>query len=298
MVIGLFGDEYDRCVGLLKQRIEDLGHKAIIINLKLLPRVTRATLDYERIICDGYNLFEMGSFYLREMGLRDPFFHVRYTKELWVALRQRYLSFTDDEIDNLFFAHNLLEILARKKAIVNPPQVYSHRHLMPFHFSFFAHHGISIPSFILGKPENLRPNGFEEQIPLNLDEERIWDVLSFPKGKEKGMRIWRRKIEGTIYKVIFLGNRLLNDALAFLTGKLEPNRIRLKELPEEAKEIALKAAKIMEAKFAKVELLYSIKEGKVYLLQVDPSPDLYELEKVYQLEITEPLALYLVDAAG
>jgi len=297
MVIGLFGDEYDKCVGLLKQRIEDLGHKAIIINLKYLPRVTRATLDGEGIICDGYNLFEMGSFYLREMEVRAPFFHVTYTRELWIMLRERYLSFEADEIENVFFAHNLLEILAAKNLIINPPQVYSHRRLMPFHLSFFAQRGFSIPPFTVGAVEDLRVKGFEEELPLNLDEERVFDVLSFPKGKEKGMRIWRKKIAGTIYKVMFLGDKLLNDALAVLKGTVKPHKIKRKELPKGVGETALKAAKIMEAKFAEVELLYSAKEGIVWLLQVDPSPDFYKLEKVYGLPISEPLARYLVDVA-
>ncbi len=297
MIIGLLGGEYDRCLGLLKRQIEDLGHKAITINLKSLPQVTTATIDYQGIVYDGYNLFEMGSFYLREMEIRAPFFHVTYTKQLWAMLRERYLSFEAEERENILFTRNLLEILAYKKPMVNPPQVYSHRRQLPFHLSLLAQRGFSVPPFISGVEEDLEVTGFQEELPLNLDEERIWDVLSFPKEGKGEVRIWRKKPEGTTYKGIVLGESLLEVTVEIPGDGGAPRKVESQELPEEIRGGILEAAKAMGAAFAEVQLLYTAKEKRVWFLQVDPSPNFFELEKAHGLPISESLARYLVEIA-
>jgi hypothetical protein len=325
-VVGLLGDEYDECTQLLKLRIEDLGHKAKVINLRRLPTVTTATINYETIICDGYNLFEMSSFYLREMELRDPFFHVTYTIDLWATLLERYLRFATNEIDNVYFVRSILEILALTKRIVNPPRVYSFRRLMPFGFSFLAHRGFLIPPFTTGFAREAKARSFEEQLPVSLDEAMEWDVLSFPKGEEEWLQIWRKKIEGTTYKLIVLGGRSLDYALAVHESTMggnngpiegsnaepiegisaepasrsnaEPVKIKQEDLPPEVEDTAVKAAEAIKAEFAEVDLKYSEKEGKVWVLGVDPSPDISELERVYGLPISGPLAKYLIDAGG
>lgn len=301
-VVGLLGDEYDESTQLLKLRVEDLGHKAKVINLKRLPKVTRATVSLDTIIYDGYNLLEMGSFYLREMQLRDPFFHVTYTLELWATLLEKYLHFAADETDNAYFVRSILEILALKKPIVNPPQGYSFRRLIPFELNFLARRGFFIPPFTTGFAREAKAGGFEEHLHVSLDEAIEWDVLSFPKGEEEWLQIWRKRIEGATYKLIVLGGRSLDYALAVHGSSLKGNngriKIRQKDLPLEVEDTAVKASKAVKAELAEVDLKYSEKEGKVWLLGVDPSPDISELERVHGLSISEPLAQYLIDVAG
>lgn len=296
-VIGLLGNEYDHCINLLKVRIEDLGHRARVINLTHLPRVTRVTIDPDNIICDGYNLLEMDGFYLGEMELRDPFFHVSYTRELWALLLDRYMPFAASEVDNAVFARNILEILALNKPMVNTPRVYSFRRMIPYLLDFLGNRGFPVWPFTTGFADEREARGFDEQLPMSLDEARTGDVLSFPKGKEKGLRIWRKKPAGIIYKLIIVGKQPLNDALAVPMNKAEPCRIKLAKLPRGIEDTAIKAAEVVEAEFAEVELLYSENGGKVWLLKVDPCPYFYELEEVHGLKISGSLAEYLVDVA-
>jgi hypothetical protein len=295
--IGLLGTEFDRCLRLLKTRIEDHGHIARVINLTHLPRVTRVSVEFDKLIYDGYNLLEMGSFYLKELGIRDPFFHVSYERDLWIMLRERYMAHVEAEEDNVIFTCNLLEILASRVPVVNHPQVYSHRTLVPLHLNVLAQNGLSVPPFVTEHAEDHVASTSENQLPLNLDEERTWDVLSFPKGREKGLRIWREKRAGVIYKVILVGNQLIDSGLALFGEQTVPRAVKLEELPDGVAETGIKAAGAIGAVSAEITLQHSEDEGKTWVLQVDPSPDFYTLEINHGLTVSEALAKYLIAVA-
>ena len=86
-IIGILGHEYDASAGLLKVRIEDLGHRAPFVNLMYLPRVVRASVGGGRIVFDGRDLLSFDAFYLRDLDMRDPFFHTTYTEDFWKVRR-------------------------------------------------------------------------------------------------------------------------------------------------------------------------------------------------------------------
>jgi hypothetical protein len=296
--IGLLGNEFDPSIKLLKVRIEDLGHRAVFVNLQNLPRVMRATLEFDRLIYDNNDLLAMGSFYLKQTDIRDPFFHIEYSKELWGMLRERYLAFALTEADCVLYTRSLLEMLSHRRPMVNPPQVYAHRTLLPFHLNVLARNGFSVPAFTTASSQDEVPGGFRDCLPLDLDVERTWDVFTFPKGKEKGLQIFGEEQTGNTYKLIVIGNRLLDHGLALSTETTRPNRIKREELPPEVAETALKAAAAVGAVFAEITLRQSADEGKVWLLRVDPSPHLHMLEEVHKLAVSEPLARYLITVAG
>ena len=296
--IGLLGREFDECLKLLKVRIEDLGHAARVINLTHMPRVTRATIELDRLLYDGRDLFEFGSFYLKEMGIRDPFFHVSYDRDFWTMLRERYLAFAQSEQDNVLFTCNLLEILAAGVPMINHPQSYSHRTLVPFHLNLLAKRGFAVPQFTTGFAEDRVARNREEQIPLNLDEERTWDALSFPKGEETGLRIWREEKPGTVYRLIVVGERLLDCGLAHLEEADGLHEVRSRDLAPEITRTALNAAKTVGIAFGEITVRHSERDDKVWLLQVDPSPDFHALEVTHGLAVSGPLAEYLISVAA
>jgi hypothetical protein len=324
--IGLLGNEYDEAVKLLKVRIEDRGHRARVINLQHLPRVTRATVDFDRIVCDGYNLLEMDSFFLKEMDVRDPFFHVRYSRELWNMLRERYLSFAEDEVGNIIYIRNVLYILSARKPVINPPHVYEHRNQMPYHLSVLARRGFTVPPFITAYGgENTRPNtcsGGEEsttsgerrlstepayrehfngpydELSLRMDEYRAFEVFSFPKGKEQHLRLLCGRGEGEVYKLIVIGDRPLEHAVLLSTDADSGRVVASAELPAGVSETAREAARAVGASFAEVELQAGAGEDAVMVRRVDPSPEFFSLEERYRLSIADPLANHLINAGG
>ncbi len=296
--IGLLGREFDECLRLLKVRIEDLGHAAIVVNLTHLPRVTRATLEFDKLIYDGYDLFDMNGFFLKEIGIREPFFHVSYARDFWTLLRERYFAFAEAEVDNVHFACSLLEILATRVPVINHPQAYSHRTLMPFHLSMLHQHGFSVPAFTTAPADGREHRTSEEQLPLSMDEERTWDSLSFPKGIERGLRLWRDKKQGMIYRLIFVGQHLLDRALGYSAQSADPSEVRLDRLAPEVRNTALKAASTIGIEFGEIMLQHSESDNRIWLMHVDPSPDFYTLEVTHGLAVSEQLAQHLVNVAA
>jgi len=296
-IIGILGNEYDNSVKLLKVRIEDMGHKARIINFMHFPRVMRANLDIEHPIYDGHNLLDMGSFYLKDMGVREPFFHVNYSQELWEFLRPNYLRFADSEQDCKLFALNLLNILAGQRPMVNPPHINVLQLLVPYQLSVLSYRGYNVPHFMTGFTSDYKEMNSKEQIPIRLDEHKNWEVLSFPKNRVKGLRVWREKKIGTTYIMFFLNGSLLEHMLVIPEDKSCSRMAELGESSREVREIALKAAVDMNLVFGEVSVLDAKEEQKVYIMHIDPSPDFYIFEEDYDLPISGRLAEYLVNIA-
>lgn len=295
-VIGLLGHEYDKCLNRLKVCIEDRGHTARIVNLQQLPRVTRATVDDERIVHDGYDLLGMDCFFLREMDVRDPFFHVRYSAELWEMLRERYLAFAEEEIDNLQYARNLLWMLAERKPVINHPRVYDLRNQMPYQLSLLARAGCAVPRFVAGAHDALSEtfDGPGEDVPLRMDEYRTWEVYAFPKGKERSMVLRLGSPAGTVYRLLVVGGAVLEQAAAAAPGEDGERRVTPGELPAGVAETARRAAAALGASFAEVAVERTRDGETAVVRQVDPSPEFFMLEDSHRLSVSEPLAEHLI----
>ena len=290
---GLLGIEYDGTIQYLKRHIEDRGHKTTTINLTHLPRVVHSTVSSSALIHDDHDLLEFDCFYLSDMGVREPFFHVTYDRELWSMLRERYLKFASDEIESVNFTAALLNVLAATKPMINPPAVYSHRLLLPFHLHRLNAKGFKVPSFRADIDE---PEGFEESGPLKLDEDRTWEVLSFPKTNRTSLRIWKRKPGGVTYKVIVLGDRLLDEASSFPRPAAPAVKIRTSQVPREVTDTVLQVARELEIAFGEATCTWS--DNGVWLHQIDLSPDLQFLEEAHRLRVSSALADYLIETAN
>jgi hypothetical protein len=266
-------------------------------------------VDADRLLYDGHDLLGMDGFFLKEMEIRDPFFHVQYSEELWGMLRDRYLAFAAGEIENIIFVRSLLSILADRKPFVNHPRVYEHRNLLPYHVDALARGGLAVSPFVAGAGS--------DGLPLRMDEYRVWDCLSFPKGKEREWRIRYENGEGSSYRVIVVGDRPLGHAVAMPPDpdggcaaphddhplgagppRIDGGRVvTTAELPAGAADTALAAARTIGASFAVVDLRCGGGGDGIAVRQVDPSPEFFMLEDTYRLSIAEPLADHLI-AAG
>lgn len=295
--IGLLGDEYDSCIGILKMRIEDAGHTARIFNLRHFPRVTRASIDRERIRYDGCDLLDVDCFFLRELGVRDPFFHVRYTEELWAMLCERYNAFAEAENECIPFAVSLVKALALQRAMVNPPHVYELRRLVPLQLNRLASRGIRVAEFEAGIEKDESADGLEEALCIDLEEQTTYDVPSFPKEPSRAVAMRRKKTEDPIYSVFVLGERVIGCAMCSGEQTTRATRIEPKDLPGEISETSCKAACAVEAVFARVDLRLSREKDIPTVLSIDPAPDFYEFEESSAISISKELACYLVETA-
>lgn len=290
---GLIGYEYDDCLLLLKRRLEDRGHKARILNPTRVPRVVQTAFSPEKMIYDGFDIRECNCYFLTEMGLREPFFHVSYDRELWARLRGRYLKFASDETANLNFTIAMINILTFFRPIVNPPYIYASRLHHPVHLHRLAGRAFNVPAFMTA---TTKPDGYDEAVPLNLDEYKNWEVLSFPKKGQADLRLWCKRPGGVKYKLIVLGKHLMDEVLLFSeTDKLSQKK-PLAGVPEEVVTTALKAAGELGIKFGEVTCIYA--NHTTWLMGIDPSPDINNLENVHNLGVSSALADYLIDIAA
>jgi len=295
--IGLLGHEYDGSVQFLKVRIEDLGHKAKIINFVYLPRVTKVSLNPTEVVYDGHDLFETDCFYLKEVAVREAFFHVDYSRELWGMLRQRYLSFTATEEANIIFVHNLVRILAEQKPMVNAPEAHAHRTLVPHQLRVLADSGVAVLPWVATAGDKSVPEEPTIRLPLSLDETKTYDVFAFPKNGSQGLCIREEQLPGRTYRLFCLGDRLLEYGLFGRGDGTALARISLAEVPSEVAATALDAAKSLQVVFAEVSLRQVEQDNAVYVSRVDPSPEFGTVEQAYDLSVSEPLARYLIDIA-
>ncbi|MFZ5979859.1 MAG: hypothetical protein ACOYVF_04445 [Candidatus Zixiibacteriota bacterium] len=291
--IGLLGHEYDGCIRSLKRRIEDRGHKARVINPTHLPRVTQVTLSSDNIIHDGYDLREFDCYYLAEMGIREPFFHVTYSREMWSFLRERYLRFAAHEIENLILTINMIYMLARLRPMINDPRVYSLRLHVPFHLNRLAYRGYPVPSFTA---DFNRPDGYEEALPLKLDELKTWEVLSFPKNMNTDLKVWRKKPKGIRYTLFVVGERIMEEALCHSDAAALPRKIKTVEVPEPVVATVLKIASDVGIKFCESTVVNS--EAGLWLSQIDTAPNFKNTEDINNLDVSSALADYLINIAG
>lgn len=290
---GLLGHEYDEGIQLLKRRLEDRGHRARVLNLTHLPRTIQTTLSPDGIIYDGYDPRECDCYYLTDMGLREPFFHVSYDRELWVRLRERYLRFASSEAANVNFAVALTNLIARIRPMVNMPRVYSYRLHYLYQLHRLADRSISSPDFMTTFE---RPDEFEKSEPLNLDEYKYWEVLSFPKTGRTDLKLWFKKPSGITYKLLVLGQQLMDEALHQVEADKSVRKIPLAGLPCQVVETSRKAAGELDVKFGEVTCIYN--NGEVCISGIDPSPDIKKLEDLHNLHVSSALADYLIETAA
>jgi hypothetical protein len=239
----------------------------------------------------------MDSFFLVEMGIREPFFHVTYSKDMWSRLRERYLSFAVGEMDSVMFTISMLEILALRKPMINSPAVLTLQVQMPHQFATLSRRGIPVSPFFAGSAFQAKQAGLEDRMPIRLDEIRNWDGFSFPKHMKSDISIWRERQSATHYRCIVLNDRLLDDSLVSSAGSRELRKKRTAEIPSDVQLVALSSAGALGIKFGEVTLQCSEDTGEARLLQMDPSPDFKTLEEKYGLVVAAPLAEYLVTIA-
>ncbi len=176
MKIGLIGSPYSRNLCLLKARIEDSGHKASFIDLRKFPQYTIGTCSHSSIEFDHDDLMDFDAFYLDYLEQRERFFRGRFDKKVWAALRERYTSFSQHEVENLAFQISLLMTIGAARPVINPITPLMANRLRPVVLSKLRAEGLSVASF-LSKPD--LQNGTLRRI--RIEEEECYDVPCFPR---------------------------------------------------------------------------------------------------------------------
>lgn len=308
--IGIFGREDDPEVDLLKQRVEDLGARAAILDLGGFPKFTKAVLDPGAVRYDDLDLTEIDAFYLRQMNYFSPLPQKEYTREEWADYFEKFNDRLAEEREAMSFNESLIQILSQLKPMVNPYRAAFYHKLKPYQYCTLAAHGLKVPSFRAGndffemaKFADLAPcivkplvGGFVRPITA-ADLEKEKETL------RKRPVLLQQHIKGRALRSFVVGERLVGTCeTVYGEGDVDSRQnviaMRRFDLPSEHAGAPVRACRAVGMLFAGVDMILEEKTGDIYILECNPAPFFRNFEVQTGLPLSQELARYLVEEAA
>jgi glutathione synthase/RimK-type ligase-like ATP-grasp enzyme len=303
MEIGIFGLPNDDEVKILKRRIEEKGGKATIINFKEFPANVKMYFNEKEIILNGKNLFEMHSFYIRQLGYFWPVPQIEMTIEEWMKYYKKFNDLLFSEREHISFKHSMIRILDEEKLVVNPYDTFIYHRMKPYQFYKFYKNNLPVPNFIAGGAKYILENFEVEKMvykPLAGGAEVVMAKDFLEKNKEnleKKVTLFQDYICGDNIRVFVIEDEFIGGAKLVhgpqVDSRVEQIAIEEEKIPEEVQDVALKAIEILGMKFSGVDFIRSL-EGEYYILECNPSPMFYVFEEASGIKVSEKIAEYLI----
>ncbi|HVP56649.1 MAG TPA: hypothetical protein VMU02_01015, partial [bacterium] len=222
----------------------------------------------ERLEFDHTELSDFGCFYVHEFDLRDRFFRGEFGKDIWVALRDRYIEFERSEVENLAFQMSLELCVEDASPVVNSPRALLACRLRLPALARLSRQGLPVAAYRLAWASGAGTLAKR----LRIGEDYYYDVPSFPYDLsdiisltcELPREIWRVAAVKSSHRsrMMIVENGLSKAAL----------------LPEAAAELAERASAVLDLDVAEVHL--APYPGGIRVLDVLPSPRISEFEEV------------------
>jgi len=280
MRVGLVGGRGSPDLACLKREIEDRGHKTAVVSPRKFPQYAFAAATWgsepagtaqgprRGLRCDHVDLLDCRCFYLHEFDLRDRFFRGEFGKDVWIALRDRYLEFTESEVENVAFQMSLSLSLGEVKPTVNSPRALLGSRLRPWIYFRLARMGLPVVPYQLGPTADAAALSKR----LRIGEDFSYDVPCFPRDLANVISLNIEK-PGETWRVLAVSRAEPSSLMIAENGA--PRSL---EQPGEAGELAEKALAALGLDVAEVHLA-RYRDG-LRLLDVLPSPGISEFEEV------------------
>ena len=194
MRVGLAGSRASTDLKILKREIEDRGHTATIFNPRKFPQYALSSLSSMGspgasgapgtlgATHDHLDLLGLDALYIGDLEGRDRFFRGYFDRDIWAALRKRYLDFACSEVDSLAFQMSLMLALAGGVPTVNGPAAIVATRLRPHTIWKIARAGIPVWPFEIGaRGESIENAGGPCVRRIRAAEEACYDVPCFPR---------------------------------------------------------------------------------------------------------------------
>jgi len=301
MRVGLAGSRASADLKVLKREIEDLGHNAVIFNPRKFPQYatgslgaggdeicarTRGHISPSRCAVATYDhlsLLDLDSLYIGDLEGRDAFFRGYFDRDIWAALRERYLEFASSEVDISAFQMSFLLAAAERLPTVNRPEAIMTTRLRPYALWKIARQGIAVWPFEIRRASGRR---------VREAEDRCYDVPCFQRGLkhtlslvgEAPARVWRAVVAAGAHPAT---RKMIVDQGGHLTGA---------PAPTEVGDIASRLLGIFGLAVAEIELVPA--EGKISVLGISAFPHLAEFEEVTGERVGALVAQVLTGSGG
>lgn len=303
-MIGVFGQEQDEQVKLLKRRLEERGEKVYIINFRHFPKDKRVFINYEKVVFDGVDLMGIDVFYIRQLGYFWPIPQEELTIEEWISRYGKYWEYLTNERENLSLKHSMIRMLSKEKFVVNPYDSFMYHRLKPLQLWLFKKNNLPIPKFIAGNNSDVVEVGkmIYKALAGGIHAELVDDDFF---EEHKGLLrvrpgLFQEYIKGKNIRAYVVGEEFIG-AGELVSGpqvdsRIEQRGVKVVDLPSEVKEIAIKAKNILGLHFSGIDFMLSNK-GEYYLLECNPSPMFYGFELMTKIPISKKLADFLIKNA-
>ncbi|MEW6069577.1 MAG: hypothetical protein AB1485_03085 [Candidatus Thermoplasmatota archaeon] len=300
-MIGIFGQDEDEQVKLLKKRLEEKGEKVYIINFRHFPKDKKVLIDHEKIVFDGIDLMGTDVFYVRQLGYFWPIPQEKLTRDEWISMYGKYWEYLTNEREILSLKHSLIRILSREKFVVNPYDSFMYHRLKPLQLWLFKKNNLPIPEFVAGNDlthvevGKMIYKALAGGIHAELVDESFFETYKDLSEVRPGL--FQKYIKGKNIRAYAVGDEFIGAGLLIsgpqVDSRVEQKGVEVVELPEYVKEVAIKAKNILGMHFSGIDFMHS-EEGDYYLLECNPSPMFYGFELMTNIPISEKLANFLI----
>jgi len=307
MRIGIVGAEEELHTWYVKDILEELGVEVLVVDTLNYPgRVTFS-------IKNGFPLYQekevedIKVFYLRSVFYSHPPYDL---EELRKSGKFNYDGWYEDYVAERERQSQLtswLKILTlRGKKLVNPIESFDLHFLKPFQITLLQRNGIPVSrTLVTNNPRELlrfreevknivyKPvaGGAACQLMSDKDwsEERLQLLYNAPV-------LFQEYIEGDNVRVYVLGDDVISSGIIYTDNvdyRGHEKRIEKIILPDEVKEICVKAMKICRMAFTGIDLKMK-PDGSFVILECNPSPMFIGFEKAIGEPIGKKLAQFLI----
>lgn len=278
----------------LELRLEERGAQALVCD----PRQAELRLDSRGESLDGVDLARVHSAYVVDLGL--PATHGADGAPSPRALR--------DSQTHLVLWETLIERLARRARVVNPPRTWDLHGLKPFESRAYVAADLPAPCTLssndpaaLADPGPQRGAGWiTKGLVGGYGYTEAFEPGSAPDSKFEALLVQER-IAGENVRAYVAGGRLVGAGHVVSAdahdSRRETRRVRRTELPPQAERAALAAARRWGMDFAAVDLMCD-GDGAWFLLECNSAPFFVEFERRTGVPVSGALADLLVERRG
>lgn len=300
--IGIIGQEKDEQVKLLKKRIEEKGEKTVVINFRNFPEKKKLFLTEKKIVYDNVNLMNIPVFYLRQLGYLFPIPPKEITRKEWNKKYKKYMDFVTNEREKLSLKHSLIRMLDREKFVVNPYDSFNYHKLKPLQLYVFMKNNLPVPNFVAGNDLSKIKEGTMIYKALGGGIHAYLVDKKFMNENKKTFRerpgLFQSYVKGKNIRVYAAGDEIIGAGELIsgpqIDSRIEQKGVKVVSLPENVKEIAIKAKNLLGMHFSGIDFMRT-KNNRYYLLECNPSPMFYGFEYMTKIPVSGKLAEYLIE---
>lgn len=317
--VGVIGPAGDREVRALVNRLAHRGVEPWVVDLGAYPGELDISMGPAGVTLDGRPLLDMDVAYLRRVGSGLPR-HLRYDggveghdEEGWRELHGPSLAALRRERGLQSVRASVVEVLARRRPVINPPGAQNLHRLKALMLRRLAGAGLPVPELAVGSRRDAL-GGFAREAgerwggavakPLaGIYKTKLWtEELWAAHRWQWRPALYQRYIRGDTVRCYLLGGRLLTAARIVHGGTVDSSEsqtgIEVLELDRAAREVAEGTARTLGLDFCGMDLMLDGRSGEPFVIDCNLSPMFVSYGRLSRCDVAGHLAELLIERAG